>query len=114
MNLDHFLSASASAPATIHPATRCASFLALFGFALAAVPWLLAASAPGAGPQPAAPAMEGPAAATPAPATPVRPPVRREFAFAADAVIFDARFPFARLDECRRTAPDTFDLTILP
>lgn len=114
MNLDHFLTASASARATLHPAARRASFLALFGFALAAVPWLLAAPAPGAGSQPAAPAMEGPAAATRAPATPVRPPVRREFAFAADGVSFDARFPSARLDECRRTAPDTFDLTILP
>lgn len=67
-----------------------------------------------------APAREASAAVTAetaapvAPVTPVAPPVRREFAFAADGVTFDARFASARLDQCRRTAPDTFAVTITP
>jgi hypothetical protein len=60
---------------------------------------------------------EPPAPQTTAAATasrPVKPPVRREWVFAADGVTFDARFPSARLDECRRSAPDTFAITITP
>jgi hypothetical protein len=87
---------------------RKRSLLALLVFA-AAVPRALAV-----------PAMEAPAVpaaavtAVVAPVTPVQPPVRREFVFAADGVTFDARFPAARLDACRRTAPDTFAVTITP
>jgi glutamate racemase len=71
----------------------------------------LASGAPAATASPAA-AMEAAAVATAA--TSVAPPVRREWAFAADGVTFDARFPTARLDACRRTAPDTFAVTIRP
>lgn len=73
-------------------------------------PGLAAASAPAGAPPASAPEP----AATATTPTPVTPPVRREWAFAADGVTFDARFAAARLDACRRTAPDTFEITITP
>lgn len=62
----------------------------------------------------AASSMEQTGASAAVSTTSVQPPVRREFAFAADGVTFDARFPSARLDQCRRTAPDTFAAVITP
>jgi hypothetical protein len=69
---------------------------------------LAAASIPAA-----APAMDAPVD-VPAAATPAASPNRRAWEFAEDGVTFDARFATARLDDCERTAFDTYAVTIRP
>ena len=67
--------------------------------ALAPAPWIAAAES----------SIDSPTAATS-----VVPPTRRAWEFPADGVTFDARFATARLDECRRSAPGVYTVSIRP